>query len=95
MADKKHTIEDVLQEYAQTEEGAKHLAEQGIAVNQTEETPASKAKKNAQKQNVSEEAVMTAQERFRKEVEEAQNRPTMRESTGKEKYFMEIRYVQF
>lgn len=80
MADKKHTIEDVLQEYAQTEEGAKHLAEQGIAVNQTEETPASKAKKNAQKQNVSEEAVMTAQERFRKEVEEAQNRPTMREA---------------
>ena len=80
MADKKHTIEEVLEQYAQTEEGAKHLAEQGISVNQTEDTPTSKVKKNTPKQDNSEEAVVTAQERFRQQVEEAKNRPNMREA---------------
>ena len=84
MAEKKHTIEDVLAEYAQTEEGAKHLAEQGILADQNENTPSSKAKKNAAKNVTKEETeepvAETAQERFRREVAESMNRPTMREA---------------
>ena len=78
MAEKKHTIEDVLQQYAQTEEGAKHLAENGISVEQSEETPSSKVKKASNKNE--DETPMTVQERFRQEVEEAKNRPSMREA---------------
>lgn len=80
MADKKHTIEEVLAQYAQTEEGAAHIAAtQGQNVQQQiPEGPASKVKKSAKQQI--EEPTTTAQERFAQQVEEAANRPSMRQA---------------
>ena len=82
MADKKHTIEDVLAQYAQTEEGAAHLAEQGKAKEaNTKKAPTVPTTSN-NVQETQEEVPVTksAAEGLREQYEEAQNRPNMREA---------------
>lgn len=84
---KKHTIEDVLAEYAKTEEGAKHLAEQGMKIPQPEENgPANKVKKMSKQDDqvtaseTIEEPAKTMQEKFAEQVRESMNRPSMKEA---------------
>lgn len=69
MSDQKHTVEDVLAQYAQTAEGAAHLAEieQGKTKANTRKAP-------------SVENVQTAQEHFAEQVADAKTRPSMREA---------------
>ena len=69
MSDQKHTVEDVLAQYAQTAEGAAHLAEieQGKTKANTRKAP-------------SVENVQTAQEHFAEQVADAKARPSMREA---------------
>ena len=63
MSDQKHTVEDVLAQYAQTAEGAAHLAEieQGKTKANTRKAP-------------SVENVQTAQEHFAEQVADAKAR---------------------
>lgn len=65
--DKKHTIEDVLAQYAQTEEGAAHLAE---------------IEKGQPKQNIKKAPSVpkTAQENFAEQVAQAKTKPSMKEA---------------
>lgn len=72
----KKTIEDVLQQYAQTAEGAEHLKENGIEIN-TEQTV------EEQEYSVETEEkprAITAQESFAQHVQESLGRPTMQEA---------------
>ena len=81
MADKKHSIEDVLAQYAQTEEGAAHLAEQG-KMNETNQKKAPKAVDTHIQDIVSDDIPVTksAAQGLREQYEEAQKRPNMREA---------------
>lgn len=78
----KHTIEDVLAQYAQTEEGAAHLAEQGKMkqVAQTKQPPKVPVKQTEISEAVEEVKTQTVQERFAQQAAEAANRPSMREA---------------
>ena len=75
MADQKHTIEDVLATYAQTEEGAAHIAEQGkmkqVSAKKAPQVPVNYGADNNEQ---------TAQEKFAEQVAEAKARPTMQEA---------------
>ncbi len=65
--DKKHTIEDVLAQYAQTEEGAAHLAEieQGQTKQNIKKTPS---------------VPKTAQDNFAEQVAQSKMKPSMKEA---------------
>lgn len=74
MAEQKHTIEDVLAQYAQTEEGAQHLTEieKGQTTKQNvKKAPVASMKPSAQK---------TAQEQFAEQVAESNARVSMKEA---------------
>ncbi len=82
MADKKHTIEDVLAQYAQTEEGAAHIAEQG----KRKETVVQKAPQAVNthiQDEIKDEPVPVAKsaaQGLQEQYNEAQLRPNMREA---------------
>lgn len=82
MADKKHTIEDVLAQYAQTEEGAAHIAEQG-KMKQTSTKKAPQAVNNHLETETNNEVPSNenfAKQNLQKMYAEAQNRGTMQEA---------------
>lgn len=83
MAEKKHTIEDVLAQYAQTEEGAAHLSEQGQMM-ETNQKQAPKAVNTHIQDTVESEpekpVTKSAAQGLKEQYEEAKNRPTMREA---------------
>ena len=82
MADKKHTIEDVLAQYAQTEEGAAHIAEQG-KMKQTSTKKAPQAVNNHLETETNNEISSNenfAKQNLQKMYAEAQNRGTMQEA---------------
>lgn len=83
MADqKKHTIEDVLAQYAQTEEGAAHLAEQAVSTQQ--KSPAAKVAKGTKVQEdvevIDDTQRPTVQQAFAQQAAEALNRPSIKEA---------------
>ncbi len=81
---KKHTIEDVLAQYAQTEEGAAHLAEQGQMKEkiqkQAPKVPVVKTTESERQETVEEEPVSNMKANLLKQAQESVNRPSMKEA---------------